>query len=377
MRVFYASHSSATNAPGSRIWDHNLFLPLKDLGHEVVRFTYDLDEHLGDIWLKRHGRGALERALLSQIQSAHAEKRIDLFFSYFDASMVSAAAIQQIRSLGIVTVNWYCNASYQFDNVAPIAAAYDYCLVPEKFRLEDYRRVGAKPIYCQEAANPNFYKPCPGEFIYDVSFVGQRYGDRPLLVQKLIEQGIGVHVFGPGWTNAHRARPSIVKRLVSHTPRSTLQAFIRRLRKATAAPLANVPLPPDVLHGPLSDEDMVKVFSRSKINLGFSACGNTAFGPQKITQVRLRDFEVPMSGGFYLVEHIDELGDFFRLGTEVVCYQDSEDLVKKAKYFLANDQEREAIRAAGHQRALQDHTWQKRLKDAFKAMELYQVEHNP
>ena len=77
-----------------------------------------------------------------------------------------------------------------------------------------------------------------------------------------------------------------------------------------------------------------------------------------------------MSGGFYLVEHMDELGEFFRLGTEVVCYQDSEDLVKQVKHFLANGQEREAIRAAGHQRALQDHTWQKRLRQAFTEMGL-------
>jgi spore maturation protein CgeB len=371
MRVFYASHSSATEAPGSRIWDHNLFLPLKDLGHEVVRFAYDLDAHLGDIWLKRHGRGRLERALLNQIQSAHAEKRIDLFFSYFDASMVSSSTIRQIRALGIDTVNWYCNASYQFANVAPIAAAYDYCLVPEKFRLEDYRRIGASPIYCQEAANPNFYKPCPGEFIYDISFVGQGYGDRPLLVQKLLEQGIRVHAFGPGWKNEHRARPSVVKRLLSHTPRSLTQAMAKRLRRKSGTVPPQVSLPPEYVHGPLSDEDMVKTFSRTRINLGFSACGSTAFDKERIKQVRLRDFEIPMSGGFYLTEHLEELGEFFELGKEVVCYRDGDDLVEKVKYFLAEDEEREAIRAAGHQRALRDHTWQKRLQSAFEAMGLH------
>jgi len=369
MRVFYASHSSATEAAGSRIWDQNLFLPLKDLGHDVVRFDYDLDAHIRDILLKRHGRGRLEGALLSQIRSTHAEKRIDLFFSYFDASMVTSAAIRQIRTLGILSANWYCNASYQFDNVAPIAAAYDYCLVPEEFRLEDYRRVGAKPIYCQEAANPTFYKPVPGEFKYDVSFVGQKYGDRPALVRRLLDAGISVHVFGPGWSGQNTPRGSLFQRLLSHTPRSALRAFARRLRKKAGSPPVN--LPPDALHGPLSDEQMVKTFSRSRINLGFSACGSTAFAPQRIKQVRLRDFEIPMSGGFYLTEQLEELGEFFELGKEVACYRDGEDLVEKVKYFLANEEEREAISVAGRQRALRDHTWQKRLQSAFEAMGLH------
>ena len=81
-----------------------------------------------------------------------------------------------------------------------IAPAYDFCLVPEKFRLDDYRRAGANPIYCQEAANPNVYKPhedLPAE--YDVTFVGQRYGNRPDYIKRLIKAGVDVRVWGPRW----------------------------------------------------------------------------------------------------------------------------------------------------------------------------------
>jgi hypothetical protein len=75
--------------------------------------------------------------------------------------------------MGICTINWYCNASYQFELVEEIAPAYDYCLVPEKFWLDDYRRVGANPIYCQEAANPNTYKPYDLPKSFDVTFVAR------------------------------------------------------------------------------------------------------------------------------------------------------------------------------------------------------------
>ena len=109
VRIFYASHSSATPAGNSKVWDHNLLLPLKDLGHDVIRFQYDLDAHMRDPWLRRHGRPKLERALLEQLAAADATRKVDLFFSYFDASMVAPAALDQIRSMGMLTVNWYCN----------------------------------------------------------------------------------------------------------------------------------------------------------------------------------------------------------------------------------------------------------------------------
>jgi len=68
------------------------------------------------------------------------------------------------------------------------------------------------------------------------------------------------------------------------------------------------------LGGTLSNIEMVKLYSRSKINLGFSSCGDTHKTGERILQVRLRDFEVPMSGGFYMVEYMAELEEFFDIG---------------------------------------------------------------
>ena len=112
------------------------------------------------------------------------------------------------------------------------------------------------------------------------------------------------------------------------------------------------------------------MYSRSKINLGFSSCGNTHETGERILQVRLRDFEVPMSGGFYIVEYMEELEEFFSIGKEIVCYTDEEDLADKIKYYLEHDDERERIRKAGYERCLRDHSWHKRFQMAFKEMGL-------
>jgi hypothetical protein len=269
--------------------------------------------------------------------------------------------------------------------VKEISPHYDWCLVPEKFRLRDYVAMGARPIYCQEAANPNVYKPydLPSEF--DVTFVGQAYGDRPSHLKYLRDGGIDVRIWGHGWRECFSERPEADPfRRALHIGRrlTTLQGWQAVADRATRAfnggnaatstqtGTPSIAFPALILGGVLSDLEMIQMYSRSKINLGFSSCGETHKTGERILQVRLRDFEIPMSGGFYMVEYMEELEEFYEVDKEIVCYRSMEDLSDKIKYYLRHDSERERIRRAGHERCLRDHTWQKRFRDAFKSMGL-------
>jgi len=44
MRIFYASDTTPNSALKSNLWRNNLYLPLVNLGHDVVEFDYDLRE---------------------------------------------------------------------------------------------------------------------------------------------------------------------------------------------------------------------------------------------------------------------------------------------------------------------------------------------
>jgi hypothetical protein len=218
---------------------------------------------------------------------------------------------------------------------------------------------------------------------FDVAFVGQAYGDRPVYINYLLEQRIDARVWGWGWQNYSptakaTGQSSFLRRayhagqlLLSRSGRQVLLQYLRNKLAAnrTSAEL-HVTLPISIIGGPLSDLEMIQMYSRSKINLGFSSCGNTHETGERILQVRLRDFEVPMSGGFYMVEYMEELEEFFEIGKEIVCYSNKEDLVEKIKYYLNHDVERERIRKAGHERCLRDHSWHKRFQTAFKEMGL-------
>jgi len=346
MRILYAADSSPNPDIASDLWRANLHDSLVALGHEVIEFRYDMAQtfrRLSDAEFIAENRPRLGRELLAQVRSAQPR----LLFTYFYDACVEAAALDEIRSLGVTTVNWFCNASYQLDLVRTIAPHYDWCLVPERFRLDDYRALGARPIYCQEAANPRRYRPRDVPLEFDVAFAGQCYADRPDIVRWLRENGVDVRVWGPRWEHH-----------VAHRSRNPFRWF----SKPRGLPAGSV-------GGVLSDDALVALYSRARINLGFATVGETHHAV-RISQVRLRDFEVPMSGGFYLAEHSDELADFFTPGVEIETWRTRDELLDKCRYYLARDHERRRIAAAGRDRALREHTWEHRFTAAFREMGL-------
>jgi spore maturation protein CgeB len=355
MRIFYAAANSPNSRIRSELWRNNLRGSLVQLGHELIDFEYSLEttfQNLDEANLVhadfiRHNRPRLSQELLSQIKKAHAQHPIDLLFTYFYNACVVPAVIREIRSLGIVTINWFCNASFQFHLVSEIAPEYDFCLVPEKFRLPDYRRIGANPIYCQEAANPEIYHPYATPERYDVAFIGQAYGERPSLIRYLLDHHVKVHVWGAGWEYYRKRRPSLNP---SHWG------------QVNEAPK----IPPRFIGGVLSDEDLVRMFSQTKINLGFAGCWTDDRTAERITQIRLRDFEIPMSGGFYLTEYQQEIEAFYDIDREIVCYRSKEELLDKIRFYLRHPADRTQIREAGRRRCLSEHTWAKRFEKVFR-----------
>jgi spore maturation protein CgeB len=349
MRIFYAVPEAATFAVASRIWRRNFYDSLAGMGHEVIEFHYDLDHAFRRIDTESEAnrtfiednRRLLSKELLRQIQDSHSHQRIDLFFAYLTDALVLPAVIDTIRSMGIVTLNWYCNASYQFYLVREIAPHFDWCLVPERNRLSYYEAAGARPIYCPEAANPDFYRPLNVTKDIPVSFVGQAYGERPDLVRRLSEAKIPIKVFGSRWQDYFR---------------------IRKLLGLVEQRNGHLQLSRKVYGGMLPDDQLVQIFNRTQINLGFSAVWKE--GPREL-QVRLRDFEVPMCGSFYLVEYQPELEEYFEIGKEIECYRDPDNLVEKVRHYLARPKLCEEIGWAARTRCLQDHTWVHRLTEAF------------
>jgi spore maturation protein CgeB len=110
------------------------------------------------------------------------------------------------------------------------------------------------------------------------------------------------------------------------------------------------------------------MFRSSKVSLGFSDTGWHRDGhviPSENLQCRLRDFEVPMSGGFYLVQKAPGHDDYYKIGEEIETWSESEELADKVIFYSKNVTIAERIRKAGQLRALQSHTWRHRFDQLF------------
>ena len=77
-------------------------------------------------------------------------------------------------------------------------------------------------------------------------------------------------------------------------------------------------------------------------------------------------FEVPMSGGLYLTQDNPELALVYDINKEIVTYTDEKDCFRKILWLLKNPSIADEIRKRGRERALKDHTWEKRFDEIFE-----------
>ena len=83
-------------------------------------------------------------------------------------------------------------------------------------------------------------------------------------------------------------------------------------------------------------------------------------------QIKARNFEIPGCGGFLLTGNAENLGDYYAIGQEVVCYDNFEDMVDKIRYYLSHESERQEIAQSGYERSLREHTYVHRFDEIFK-----------
>jgi hypothetical protein len=266
----------------------------------------------------------MNRALVDLVDRWCREERPDILFTYLSGELVYPRTVEAMRSHGVPIVNLALNDKEHFVGklrgghafgMRDICRHVDLCWTSTEDALIKYCVEGAIPLYLPEGANPAVHRPFDVEREFDVSFVGQCYGNRPAVIERLRQAGIRAEAFGFGWPN-----------------------------------------------GPLATEEMVRMYSRSRINLGF---GGVA-GHDDTYCLKGRDFEIPMSGGLYVTEACPELEKFFRPGEEVVTYGDFDELAEKIRRLLSHPEEAERIRRAGFERARSEHTWEMRFEKVLK-----------
>ena len=378
MRIFFALAKSPNPTFASNLWMANLHDPLVAMGHDVVHWdegTQALFDAPPDAPETASTRGRYTERFLEAVRAAHRTSPLDLVLTYVSDSHLEAAAIDDVAGRIAPIANFFCNNIHQFHLVRRNARHFTVCLVPEAAAMGDYEAAGARPLFFPMAANPDVYHPVSCARRYDASFAGQRYADRAGKLLALREGGVDAHVFGQGWhPEGPPAGAGAAGSPISPGPRGGLARALELIRegknpiqaardRADWRRLSARHAP--ALHPPATDEQYVSLFSESAISLGFLVLGDTHRMWRPLRQVRLREFEAPMSGAFYVTEYLEEIGLHYEIGFEVVCYRSRRELVDLCRFFLRHDAARERIARAGHERALRDHTWTRRFEGLF------------
>lgn len=192
----------------------------------------------------------------------------------------------------------------------------DYVFTTSSEAVEWYEKEGCPAFFYPLASDETIFKPLNIEKKYDIGFVGAKYGIREDIVNKLLQKGINVKAYGSGWES-----------------------------------------------GRLPIEDTNKFYNQCKIVLGIS----TILGCNNFVSMKLRDFDVPMSGSVYVTNYNEDTAKIFQDNKEVSYYSDVDDCVEKVLFLLDNENKLEEIRQNTLVKAL-DNTYKKRIKTLLNTL---------
>ncbi len=225
--------------------------------------------------------------------------------------------------------------------------------------VKKYRSIGCKNIIHHQPGVDlkSFYKIEGIKKDIDVSFVGLWSKPRERVIKALQKSGINVYVRGTGWPGG---------------PLATQEELIDVINRS------KIGLALNTASFYVGLRPLVRLFFRRadlgeggfpvKLDIQNFFDNIRSWFMKRNLWVKARNFEVPACGTMEMTQDADDMRDYYKLGEEIVVYENEEDLVRKIKYYLAHPEEREEIARKGHERTMREHSTKKRFEDIFRAI---------
>ena len=355
---------------------------LRKRGHDVLHINpagilgrFDTREIYGEVTIKA-------------VREFQADGGCDLFFATAVDHSFDPQTARDISKLGIPTVNLGMDDLSHPYRVKQVTPAFDLVWTTEPTVLDMLRGYGArKLVHMPFAANPNMFHPVQTTDIERaIVFIGACYGARSRAIAKLAHADVPVRVYGRSPMDIYGEESAsfpAVRALFSY--RDGWQRAIRSMsfpagracvRGALLRTLQNTfrdlpeqhPTKGSVEYRPgPSFEDWSKVMGSTALSLGSLELASTFVLKNPLQFIRFREFEAAMCGAAHLASTSQELMGYFEPDKEMIFYQDFDEMIDKARFWLDpnNDTARTALRHAVRKRALAEHTWAHRFQAVF------------
>jgi spore maturation protein CgeB len=208
------------------------------------------------------------------------------------------------------------HGSRHYDAAIPL---YDLHVTTKSYNVPELRAKGARDVlFIDNAYDPDTHHPIAlddaerARFGCDVGFVGYYEEDRGRWMLRLAEAGVKVVIRGPAWNRCPFDHPNL----------EIDTTFLEGL-------------------------DYTRVLCATRINLGFLRKGARDLQTT-------RSIEIPACGAFMLAERTDEHRALFEEGVEAEFFEDFDELLAKCRHYLADEDARLAVAAAGLRRCRHD-----------------------
>ena len=308
--VFSFWNCSSTKDDPYQMW----YLPLKELFRKAILFDPRKERFI-------HGSKKMNELFFELIK----KEKPNYVFTNVRRDEQTIHTMEKIKEISPKTkiIAFSGDDDKDFEPLKRYQALFIDCtFIAQPGYIEKYYADGINNSFYSFSINTNLFKPLNIEKIYDVTFVGKPLNPRRTQLNFLIKNGINLKIFGRGWNNY----PEFEKNYF----------------------------------GALETKDLIKMINQSKINLSLLK--------NEYNQLHFkgRVLMFPSCRSFSLTEYFDECLKFFKNNKEIIMFKDDNDLLKKIKYYLKHEKEREKIAKDSYEKVMTSHNVLNDFKNLFK-----------
>ena len=327
---------------GSSTIGNYLYSALLSLGYDakILDFSkfYDAYKYMGEFTPNEDHVNSLKQSLFNLMSEALLSSVFneppDLVI-FMAQSPASERTLLKLKSMGIKTAYWFVEDFRTLTYWNTIVKNVDYFFTIQKDDFfDELKNIGADNYhYLPLACLPDFHKKITEfneedrvRYGSDVSFAGAGYYNRKNVFAQLID--FNFKIWGSDW---YVGLP--------------LSLLIQEGGKR------------------FTEEEAVKIYNYSKININLhSSMWHWDINPNG-DFLNPRVYEILACGGFQLVDRRRYLEGVFEDGKDLVVFETVDDLRKKIKYYLVNEEKRFAIAVHGRETVLKNHTYERRVRE--------------